>query len=201
MIADRSEHIETIAAANCSCIPMPAQQAILVVEDDPDVSQVIKTQIMRTGLYHVESTRNMPEALALFKPGKYFAVILDLHLGTSTDEGINLAVQFREQDDNVFIAALSGYYPLFDERLLQCVDDFLKKPIEYDFLLSKLLVWQIKHSRRLALKHYVEERVVSYKKCLSEIREEEELLKELLADLIERTGYSVVEIDGGGSNG
>ena len=62
-------------------------------------------------------------------------------------------------------------------------------------------MWQIKHSRRLALKRYVEERVVSYKKCLSDIREEEELLKELLSDLIERTGYSVVELDGGASGG
>lgn len=193
--------VETIAKASCSCLPMQAQQAIMVIEDDPDVTKIIKTHITRTGLYSVDSARNVPEALAMFKPGKYFAVILDLHLGISTDEGINLAVRFRDLDDNVFLAALSGYYPLFDERLLQCVDDFLRKPIDYDFLLSKLLMWQIKHSRRMALKHYVEERVVSYKKCLSEIREEEELLKEMLSDLLKRTGYSGEgDVDGGASD-
>ncbi len=197
MIAD-----ETTSMEHCDCLPLQTQQqAIMIVEDDPEVSRILKTHIMRTGLYRVVSARNVPEALSLFNPGKYFAVLVDLHLGSSTDEGINLAVKFRHEDDNVFIAAVSGYYPLFDERLLQCVDDFLKKPIDYDFLISKLLVWQIKHSRRMALKQYVEERVVSYKKCLSEIREEEELLKELLSDLIRRAGYSGPEVEGGADSG
>ena len=144
-----------------------ARQAVLIVEDQPDVREVIRGYILGPGLYSVDLAGSPKEALELFEPGKYFAVILDLHLGSSISEGISLAINFRKEDDNVFLAAVSGYYPVFDERLLQSVDDFLKKPIDYDFLLSNL----------------------------SEILEEEIAIKEQLHDLMERAGYEGVTGD------
>lgn len=188
---DRGDYSRArLAAETCNCLTEVQKQSILVIEDDFDIGRLIKEYIGQAQLYDVMVTQTADEAKKLFQPGKYFAILLDLHLGQSIEEGIELAVYFRDQDDNVFIAVVSGYYPVFDERLLQCVDDFLKKPIDYDFLLSKLLMWQIKHSRRLALKNYVEEKVLSYKKCLSEIREEEELLKEQLSDLLDSAGFT-----------
>lgn len=174
----------------CAVLSAVQKQRILVVDDDFEICRLVKAHITKTDMYDVHMARNRQEALALFVPGKYFAVLLDLHLGKSVNEGISLAAHIRSHDDNVFIAAISGYYPVFDERLLQCIDDFLKKPIDFDFLTSKLLMWQIKHARRIALKLYVEERVMSYKKCLAEILDEEELLKEQLHDLLIRTGFS-----------
>lgn len=189
--------IRRLKSSNMECgLSMPMQR-VLIVEDMPDVREVMRDAIAITGLYAIDLAGNTDEAMAIFEPGKYFAVLMDLHLGNSIDEGIALAVHFRKEDDNVFLAALSGYYPVFDERLLLSVDDFLEKPIDYDFLCSKLLMWQIKHARRIALKHYVEERVMSYKKCLNEILEEEFSIREQLHDLIERTG---IRFDGGESD-
>lgn len=195
MTASDCRQLESDEVESCAC----EDQSILIVEDDPFLADVICEHLLVTKLYTVDIARNAWEARQMFKPGRYFVVILDLHLGLSTREGIDLAVYFRDQDDNVFIVAVSGFYPVYDERLLRNVDDFLPKPVNYDFFLSKLLMWRIAHSRRLALKQYVEGKVLSYRKCLAEIREEEESIRETLTDLLKHFGTEAEE--GNGSPG
>jgi hypothetical protein len=75
-----------------------------------------------------------------------------------------LATSFRDQDDNVYIAVMTGFEPPFDRRLLGSIDDFLSKPIDYKFLQSKLLMWSIQANR-------VDETVNPLETVVSELRE------------------------------
>ena len=119
------------------------------------------------------------------------AVILKDVLGHSIEEGMELATKFREADDNVYIAVMSGYEPPFDQRLLGSIDDFLSKPVDYKLLQSKLMMWSIQANRRLALKQYFDEKMIGYLNQLAKICEEQQQIDaqiDEIADLIHSVG-------------
>jgi DNA-binding NtrC family response regulator len=169
----------------CSCLsPMP-HKPILIIEDDEQVCEVIQQFISEMGFFSTEIAMNVEDALRAFSSGKFFAIILDLCLGKSIEEGMDLATSFRDQDDNVYIAVMSGFEPPFDQRLLGSIDDFLSKPIDYKFLQSKLLMWSIQANRRLALKNYFDERMIAYLSQLARICEEQQEISEQIAEVAE----------------
>lgn len=177
-----SDAARTVAA--CACLPI-ARKSILIVEDDPQVCDLLEKLIITMGYFETGKARTAYEAYDLFRPGKFFAIILDLYLGQSIDEGMDLATTFREQDDNVYIAVMSGYEPPFDQRLLGSIDDFLQKPVDYKLLQSKLMMWSIQANRRLALKQYFDEKMIRYLNELARICEEQQEISEQIAEVAE----------------
>lgn len=169
----------------CHCLSPIPNKPILIIEDDEQVCEVIRQFIAEMGFFSTEIATNVEDALHAFSSGKFFAIILDLYLGKSIEEGMDLATSFRDQDDNVYIAVMSGFEPPFDQRLLGSIDDFLQKPIDYKFLQSKLLMWSIQANRRLALKHYFDEKMVSYLSELARICEEQQEISEQIAEVAE----------------
>ncbi len=160
------------------------QKGILLVEDDPVTAQVTISHIRAMGMdYQVEWATGCRQALEKFEPNKYFVVILDLHLDGSIDNGIRLAIELRNLDDNVYIAVVTGYYPVFEHRLVETVDDLLQKPVDMNCLQSKLFMWAIKYRRRISLKKYVDDKVTSYMQELSEIRAMEDAIRDRLSDI------------------
>lgn len=155
---------------------------ILVVEDDPQAGELMLRFIEKMQMYSPVLATTCSDALTMFCPDKYFVVILDLKMDGSIENGIQLAQAFRRQDDNVVIAVVTGYYPVYDPRVIETVDDLLRKPIDFECLQSKLYVYAIQFNRRRALKSYVDVRIVQYKNDLAEIKKMESQLKtDLLA--------------------
>ena len=161
------------------------QKGILLVEDDPVTAQVTISHIRAMGMdYQVEWATGCRQALEKFEPGKYFVAILDLNLDGSLDNGIRLAIALRNLDDNVYIAVVTGYYPVFERRLVETVDDLLQKPVDMRCLQSKLFMWAIKYRRRITLKNYVDDKVTSsYMQQISEIRAMEDAIRDRLSDI------------------
>ena len=161
-------------------------KAILLVEDDPDVARLTISYILAMEMgYQIDWATGCRQALETFDPNKYFVVILDLHLDGSIDNGIRLAIELRNLDDNVFIAVVTGYYPVFEHRLVETVDDLLQKPVDMHCLQSKLFMWAIKYRRRISLKNYVDDKVSSYMQELSEIRAMEDAIRNRLSDIFD----------------
>jgi DNA-binding response OmpR family regulator len=160
-------------------------KAILLVEDDPVVARLTISYILAMKLgYQIDWATGCRQALETFDPNKYFVVILDLHLDGSIDNGIRLAIELRNLDDNVFIAVVTGYYPVFERRLVETVDDLLQKPVDMRCLQSKLFMWAIKYRRRISLKNYVDDKVTSsYMQQISEIRAMEDAIRDRLSDI------------------
>lgn len=160
------------------------QKGILLVEDDPVTAQVTISHIRAMGMdYQVEWATGCRQALEKFEPGKYFVAILDLNLDGSLDNGIRLAIALRNLDDNVYIAVVTGYYPVFERRLVE-TDDLLQKPVDMRCLQSKLFMWAIKYRRRISLKNYVDDKVTSsYMQQISEIRAMEDAIRDRLSDI------------------
>jgi FixJ family two-component response regulator len=146
------------------------RRAVLIVEDDVQVAEFMEVLILESKLFDVCIAHTCDSARKLFHPGRYFAVILDLNLDGSIENGISLALDFREKDDNVFIAVITGFYPVYDGRLIDTVDDLMGKPIDRNCFQSKLFMWSVKYNRRKALKTYINEKLTMYSQELQEIR-------------------------------
>lgn len=169
---------------------------ILMVEDEEPVAHLMQIRIEQMGgLYTVDLAQTVEDARFLFAPLKYFAVLLDLKLDGSIENGIELAVSFREQDDNVFIAVVSGYYPVFDARLIEAIDDYIQKPLTPDLLQAKLFMWTSRYRRRQFQKFYVnytiDEKVASYLTAIAEIKIMETQIQQQLERIAEHIGFTL----------
>jgi DNA-binding NtrC family response regulator len=178
--------------AACTCTPPIQHKPILIIDDNESICDLLNSFMDQIGIFKTEYATTMEAAQRCFIPGKFFAIILDLNLGHSIEEGMDLATKFREEDDNVYIAVISGYEPPFDQRLLGSIDDFLQKPISYKLLQSKLLMWSIQANRRLALKQYFDEKMISYLNQLARICEEQQEISEQIAEVAEMMQASTI---------
>lgn len=126
---------------------------ILLVEDDATLSNTLKGYMDYFGFYSVTQAYSYEEALRIFEPNKFVCIFIDLHLGKATNEGVELATTFRREDKCVYLSVISGYLrtdTAFQEVLLETIDDFIQKPVEFEYFRLKLLLWSIKYSRRVS---------------------------------------------------
>jgi CheY-like chemotaxis protein len=124
---------------------------ILLVEDDREVSELMHRVIDSMKTFTIDRAYSYKEAIDMFQPGKYIVVTLDLNLGESVKEGVDLAEKIRFEDKDVFLAVISGYFnEVFDSRLLDTVDDFITKPFETGVFRLKMFLWAVKYKQRLA---------------------------------------------------
>lgn len=129
---------------------------ILIVEDDPSVGDLMESVIMTMNTFSVDRADSYKKALDLFVPEKYICCTIDLNLGKDTKEGVDLAWKFRQDDPDVYLAVISGYFnQIFEQRLLESVDDFLQKPFDINVFKLKIFLWAVKYRRRLLTKEYI----------------------------------------------
>ena len=124
---------------------------ILVVDDDPDVVELIRITLEANN-YKVYSAENGSEGLRRVKEIRPDLIILDVMMDSIT-EGFQVSYQLRSRDpqseyrefSNVPIIMLTGvskkmhmkFSPKTDKDYLP-VDEFLEKPIHLDALLEKV---------------------------------------------------------------
>jgi DNA-binding response OmpR family regulator len=117
-----------------------ANNRILVVDDEPDLTQVSTLALEYHG-FKVNSFNDPQEALSKFKPGLYDLVILDIKMPKM--DGFELYHEIKKIDNNAnvcFLTASELYYEEFREKEYCALDRnlFIKKPIENDELVKEI---------------------------------------------------------------
>ena len=122
---------------------------ILIIDDDPDITLVVRMTLESAG-YEVVEARNGTEGLEVLTTNRPDLVILDVMMDTHT-EGFELAIKLRNPDPTseyarlrdlpiLMLTAIHSTTPLRFEPDIDYlpVELFVDKPIDPDDLLSKV---------------------------------------------------------------
>ena len=108
-----------------------SKKKILLVDDERDITTVIKKGLEQTGKYTVDTFNHPKDALASFKAGVYDLLIIDIKMPGMT--GFQLYKELIRIDSRpkiCFITAFEMYYDefrqLFPSLDIKC---FIRKPV------------------------------------------------------------------------
>ena len=88
-------------------------RAILVVDDDPEVSQAVACMIEQLG-HHAVVCDNAQDALARIPLGKFDMMLIDYRMPELT--GIDMVSMLREEDCQIPVVIMPGF-PATEERV------------------------------------------------------------------------------------
>jgi DNA-binding response OmpR family regulator len=113
---------------------------ILLVDDDPDIVEVLKRGLMVNGL-QVDAYTSPQEALQSFKPNVYDIAILDIRMPAMT--GFQLYRELKRLDLAIAVCFLSAFEIQPDEfksvfPSMDGVKTIIKKPITINGLLKQI---------------------------------------------------------------
>ena len=119
---------------------MNNNKRILVVDDEPDLTQVSTLALEYHG-FKVDSFNDPQEALSKFKPGSYDLIILDIKMPKM--DGFELYHEIKKKDDNAkvcFLTASELYYEEFRKKEYCALDRnlFIQKPIDNEDLVKEI---------------------------------------------------------------
>ena len=111
----------------------------MVVDDEPDVSTVLKSSLELNG-FEVDAFNNPEDALTNFKPGVYDMIITDIKMPVMT--GFDLYREIRKNDDKIKVAFMTAFeiyenefHKLFKQIDVTC---FIKKPVLISDLTARI---------------------------------------------------------------
>jgi len=117
------------------------KKKILIVDDEPDVSAVLKKFFKQSGL-NADSYDDPILALKNFKAGSYDLLLLDIKMPEM--DGFQLSREIKKMDSKVKVCILTAsemYYEQFRKEERFCALDkdlFVRKPIANKDLIEKI---------------------------------------------------------------
>ena len=119
---------------------MNNNKRILVVDDEPDLTQVSTLALEYHG-FKVDSFNDPQEALSKFKPGSYDLIILDIKMPKM--DGFELYHEIKKKDNNAkvcFLTASELYYEEFRNEEYCALDRnlFIQKPIDNEHVIKEI---------------------------------------------------------------
>jgi two-component system, OmpR family, response regulator ChvI len=115
---------------------------ILVVDDDPDITNTFTIGLEDTGLFAVEAYNDSVEALSNFQPNLYDFILLDIKMPGMS--GFELYDKIKKLDSKVKVCFISAYDPYSDELkeefLSLKIECFIPKPIQIKELVERIKV-------------------------------------------------------------
>jgi two-component system, OmpR family, response regulator ChvI len=115
---------------------------ILIVDDDPDITNTFSIGLEDTGLFAVETYNDSVEALSNFQPNLYDFVLLDIKMPKMS--GFELYDKIKKLDSKVKVCFISAYDPYSDELkeefLSLKIECFIPKPIQIKELVERIKV-------------------------------------------------------------
>src|ERR1700747_626428 len=112
---------------------------ILVVDDEPDITQSIKNGLERKG-FQVYAYNDPLKVLADFKPGEYDLMLIDIRMPKMN--GFELYREIKKKSENVricFFTAFEVYYDEFRKMFPNLeVKCFIRKPITINDLVTHI---------------------------------------------------------------
>ena len=115
------------------------KKRILVVDDEPDLTYILKTCLEDTGLFEVDTFNDPELALSAFKPGKYDFLLIDVKMPKMN--GYELYDKIRDIDSKVkscFITAYEINYQALREQFPTLEMECYAKPLEISELIRKI---------------------------------------------------------------
>lgn len=111
-------------------------EKILVVEDDPDIQELLKNFLQEAG-YEVKIAGDGVKALGLFFAARFDLVLLDVLLPKIDGFGVCEVIRRQSQVPIVMLTALGGEQEQIRGLDLQ-VDDYITKPFSVPILMRKI---------------------------------------------------------------
>jgi two-component system, OmpR family, response regulator len=126
---------------------MSEQKQLLIIDDDPDFVDGIKSILVKKGNYKVDTAHNPKDGWAALEKTKYDLLLLDVMMGRGA-EGIMIArklgkdAKFRElpvliitsiREQMAFLFPGGAVHPNFVD-----VDELVEKPVDPRLLLDKV---------------------------------------------------------------
>jgi two-component system catabolic regulation response regulator CreB/two-component system response regulator ChvI len=117
---------------------------ILIVDDDPDITDTFSVGLEDTGLFEVETYNDSVEALSNFKPYLFDFILLDIKMPKMS--GFELCNKMKKLDGNVKVCFISAFDPYSDDELKEefrsrrMVECFIPKPIQINELVERIHV-------------------------------------------------------------
>jgi DNA-binding NtrC family response regulator len=115
------------------------QIKILIIDDDQDICEYMKTMLEATGGYHVQTLSDPTEAVELIRAELFHVLIIDLMMPGL--DGITLVERIRKLDSDIAIVVFTGY-PSVDtavEALKLNVSDYIRKPFDIEEFREKIV--------------------------------------------------------------
>ena len=118
----------------------PDKHRVLLVDDDPDIVEVLRRGLKVKGL-QVDAYTSPQEALQSFKPNVYDLAILDIRMPAMT--GFQLYREMKRRDLAIAVCFLSAFEIQPDEfksvfPSMDGVKTIIKKPISINGLLKQI---------------------------------------------------------------
>jgi two-component system, OmpR family, response regulator ChvI len=115
---------------------------ILIVDDDPDITDTFSIGLEDTGFFEVETYNDSVEALSNFKPYLFNFILLDIKMPEMS--GFELCDKIKKLDNTVKICFISAFDPYSDELkeefLSLRVECFIPKPIQIKELVERIQI-------------------------------------------------------------
>ena len=115
---------------------------ILIVDDDPDITNTFSIGLEDTSLFAVETYNDSDEALSNLQPNLYDFVLLDIKMPKMS--GFELYDKIKKLDSKVKVCFISAYDPYSDELkeefLSLKIECFIPKPIQIKELVERIKV-------------------------------------------------------------
>jgi DNA-binding response OmpR family regulator len=115
---------------------------ILIVDDDPDITNSYSLCLEDTGLFEVDTYNEPVEALSNFKANSYDLVLLDIRIRMPKMDGYQLYDKMKKIDTKVKVCPMSAFdmdadtfrekFPTLDT---EC---FIPKPIQINELVKRI---------------------------------------------------------------
>ena len=151
-------------------------QKILVVEDDLDIQELLKSFLQEAG-YSIVLANDGVEALSIFSDVQFDLILLDIMLPKIDGFAVCELIRKQSQVPIIMLTALNGEEEQIRGLDMQ-VDDYITKPFSMPVLIRKIAVVL----RRSIISQNQEHQTVAYKNGESyELTQREfEILRELL---------------------
>ena len=107
---------------------------ILIVDDDPTIRKYVARALR--GDAEVTEAKDQETGNRLFSEGQFDAVLVDVNLGA--DNGIELAIRFRDLDPQLIVIVISGDPANEDKARQTGLGEFLFKPFSVGELKRRL---------------------------------------------------------------
>lgn len=115
---------------------MPERPRILVVDDEPQITRVLRTSLSMEG-YDVNAASDGESGLVVFEAWKPDLVITDLVMPKMT--GIEFCQNIRDRSDvPIIVLSVRGDNRYKVEALDKGADDYVTKPFSIDELLARI---------------------------------------------------------------
>ena len=115
------------------------KKRILVVDDEPDITYILKTSLEDTGLFKVDTFNDPELALSTFKSGYYDFLVIDIRMPKMS--GYEFYDKIKDIDGKVkscFITAYKINYQALREQFPTLEMECYAKPLEIDDLVRKI---------------------------------------------------------------